>query len=167
MTPSIPSTAITKFYMASPPVGWTKLTSGIDDCAIRVVVGTVTGGGSTPFSTAFTSKAATGTRSMTLATNNTVSGASSHAHASSARYTNGPNSGIGPTGYTHPPTLPAPTSTIYTWPYNPVGASTSATGGGAGHTHTIGVPGTLNGPVTGSPVNFAVNYLDVVLGQRN
>lgn len=167
MLPSIPSSSITKFFMASPPVGWTKLTTGVDDCALRVTSGTVTGGGSNPFTTAFSSKTASGVRNLTLATDNSVTGATSHIHNTSARSLSGPNSrASGPT-YVKPPTLPAPTQTIHTWPGTKGQSATTSVGGGQGHTHALATPAALNSPITGATINFSVNYVDVILGQRN
>jgi len=170
MQPSIPSTSITKFFMATVPVGWTQITSGVDDCILRVTTGTVGSGGSTPFSSAFVSKTASGTRSLTIASDNSISSAAGHSHNSSARLSSGPASrAAGPT-YSKPPTLPAPTQSLYTWPgptFGPTGASTNPAGGGQGHTHSISTPASLNGPVTGATRNFAINYVDVILGQRN
>lgn len=167
MLPSIPSSSITKFFMATPPVGWTKLTAGVDDCALRVTASTVTGGGTNPFTTAFTSKTASGVRNLTIATDNSITGAASHTHAASARYTAGPASkASGPT-YVKPPTLPAPTQTIHTWPGFHGMSSTTTVGGGGGHTHSMSTPAALNSPITGATINFSVNYVDVILGQRN
>lgn len=166
MTPSIPSSSITKFFMASPPVGWTKITT-MNDYSVRVTSGTTSTGGSTPFSTTFVSKTATGTRSMTIATDTILAGAGVHGHTNGSRYIGGSSTVSSPT-YTHPPTLPAPTQTIFSWPTLGSNQSVSGTtGGSGGHSHTLTAPATLNGPVTGATVNFAVNYVDVILGQRN
>lgn len=170
MTPSIPSTSITKFFMAAVPVGWTKLTSGVDDCALRVTTGTVGSGGTSPFTSTFVSKTASGTRNLTIASDNSISSAAGHTHASGARWTSGPASkAAGPT-YVRPPTLPAPTQSVHTWTgpvYGADGSVTASAGGGGGHTHSIATPASLNGPVVGATRNFAINYIDVILGQRN
>lgn len=170
MQPSIPSTSITKFFMAAVPVGWTKLTSGIDNCALRVTTGTVGTGGTTPFTSTFVSKTASGTRNLTIASDNSISSAVGHTHAAGGRWTSGPASkASGPT-YVRPPTLPAPTQTVHTWTgptYGPAGSITGSVGGNQGHTHSISTPAALNGPVAGATRNFAINYIDVILGQRN
>lgn len=170
MTPSIPSTSITTFYMPTVPVGWTQITSGINDCMLRVTTGAVSSGGSTPFSTSFVSKTASGTRSLTIASDNSISSAAAHSHANGGRWTSGPGSrASGPT-YAKPPTLPAPTQSIHTWPgptYGPTGQSTTPAGGGNGHTHSISTPSSLNGPIIGATRDFAINYIDLILGQRN
>lgn len=152
--------------MATPPVGWTKLTT-YDDCALRVTSGTLNSGGATPFTATFTSKTASGTRNMTIGTGTGLVSAFSHQHpGASGRSTTG-SSRAGPTGYVHPPSLPAPTQTIHTWPGTPNTAATGAVGGGGSHTHPMTPPGTLNGAVTGNTRDFAVNYVDVILGQRD
>lgn len=170
MTPSIPSTSITLFFMPTTPVGWTQITAGIDDCMLRVTTGTVSSGGTTPFSTTFVSKTASGTRNLTIASDNSISSASAHMHVNGGRWTSGPTSkASGPT-YAKPPALPAPTQSIHTWPgptYGPTGLSTNPAGGGQGHTHSMTTPAALNGPVTGNTRNFAINYIDLILGQRN
>lgn len=170
MQPSIPSSSITKFFMATVPVGWTQITSNVDDCILRVTTGTVGSGGTTPFSSAFVSKTASGTRSLTIASDNSISSAAGHSHPSGGRSTYGPAGKASPTGYVRPPTQPAPTQSIHTWPgptYGPTGASTVPAGGGQGHSHSMSTPSALNGSVTGATRNFAINYIDVILGQRN
>lgn len=170
MQPSIPSTSITKFFMATTPVGWTQITSDVDDCILRVTAGTAGSGGTTPFSSAFVSKTASGTRNLTIATDSSTSSAAGHSHASGGRSTSGPASKATGPVYAKPPSLPAPTQSIHTWPgptYGPTGANTNPAGGGQGHTHSISTPASLNGPVTGATRNFAINYIDVILGQRN
>lgn len=154
--------------MPTPPVGWTKLTN-VDDCALRVTSGTVASGvtGTNPFTSSFVSKTASGVNNVSLATSNVVSGAGTHTHASGARWRSGPATLTSSPTYTHPPTMPAPTQVIHTWPYSPTGTVTSTVGGNQGHTHPIATPSGVNSPVTGNTMNFAVNYIDLILGQRN
>jgi hypothetical protein len=160
MTPSIPSSSITKFFMSGAPTGWTKLTTN-NDCAVRVTSGTVSAGGSTSFSSTFVGKTATGTRNVTLtASNNTAVNVISHSHPSASQaiytsYTGSPASG------------PAPSISVLTWPGVDGQSVTGSTGGSAGHGHSMTTPAPMNGPVTGATINFAVNYIDVIIAQRD
>lgn len=58
---------------AVAPLGWVKVTSGVDNRAIRVVSGTLSDGGSSPFSTVF---GLTATQGSTLS----ISQHAAHAH---------------------------------------------------------------------------------------
>lgn len=159
MTPSIPSSSITKFFMAGAPTGWTKLLTN-NDCAIRVTTGTVSSGGSTSFTTTFVGKTATGVRSVTLSGSPTTSaGVIGHVHPSSSQsistQVTGTNGGT------------APSVSALVWPGVAGQASTGTTGGGSGHSHSMTTPALINSPITSGTINFAVNYIDVIIAQRN
>ena len=65
--PSFPAGTVMVFYNAAAPTGWTKITAGSDNRALRVVSGSGgTGGGVQNFSTVF---GRTGTDNFTLSTN--------------------------------------------------------------------------------------------------
>jgi hypothetical protein len=104
------TSSITTFQQTAAPTSWTKITT-VNDATLRVVSGTASSGGTTAFTTVFTSRSVTGSvDTATLAVANIP--AHTHPNATSARnYTGGPGSGITPTTITGP------------------------AGGGGGHTH--------------------------------
>lgn len=159
MTPSIPSSSITKFFMADAPTGWTKLVTN-NDCAIRVTSGSVSSGGSTSFTATFVGKTATGVRNVTLSGAPTTSAgviAHSHPSASQSIYT----------AVTANPGGSAPFISALTWPGINNGYATGSAGGSTGHSHSMTTPASINGPITGGTINFSVNYIDVIIAQRD
>jgi hypothetical protein len=64
----LPSGTVMLFVQTAAPTGWTKSTTN-NDKALRVVSGTASTGGTVAFSTAFASKAVSGSLSSTTATN--------------------------------------------------------------------------------------------------
>jgi len=127
------------FQQTSAPTGWTKST-GTDNAALRLVSGTVSSGGSVDFSTAFASQAAGGTVGSTTLTTSQMP---SHTHRSQ-RYRGGPYA-VGPSygraeGFTD---IGGPDST--------------STGGGGSHNHSF----------TGSSINLAVKYVDIIIATKN
>ena len=52
------------FQQTSAPTGWTKVTTGVDNRALRIVTGTVGSGGSNGFTNALTSTITTGNGSV-------------------------------------------------------------------------------------------------------
>ena len=160
MATSIPSNSITKFLMASAPVGWTKITT-FNDCSVRITSGTASNGGTSNFSTTFVSKTASGTRNLSLATDSVSAGSPTHNHANSSRNYSVVASNVNPAGTS--PSMPAlsggaPTQTT---------SGSGAAGSGQGHAHPVNATPLNGASVTGSTVNFAVNYIDVIIAQRN
>lgn len=66
--PPFPTGTVMMFVQTAAPTGWTKSTAN-NDKALRVVSGTASTGGSVAFTTAFASQAVTGTIANTTATN--------------------------------------------------------------------------------------------------
>lgn len=125
------------FGQTSAPTGWTKLTN-LDNYALRVVSGTAGTGGSVAFTTAFASQSVSGSvGSTTLGTGEIPS----HTHTITT-YTNGENANQvvnnGSQGG----------ATNY---------STGSTGGGGSHTHSF----------SGTAINLAVQYVDVIRATKN
>lgn len=141
--PFAPGTAML-FAQTAAPTGWTKSTTH-NNKALRVVSGTAGSGGTAAFTTVFTSRTPAG--SVTVgATTLTESQIPAHTHtttclstASTSSYDVGASSGVSfvNTG--------SPTS--------------SSTGGGASHTHT--------GSFTGTAMDFAVQYVDVIIATKD
>jgi hypothetical protein len=182
------------FAQTTAPTGWTKDTSNYNQHALRVVTGTASTGGSVDFTTAFASQTPSGTVTVTASTGQVAQGGSisvstgqaaapvtvgdttlstptipSHSHP----ITSGPGGGgVAVSGST---ANPGPTAR----------GTTDSTGGGGAHTH----PGTggqhahpasgsftgsqhahpVSAPATfsGSAINLAVRYLDVITATKN
>ena len=83
---SVPSGAVMLFYQASAPTGWTQVTSGVSNKALRVVDGTGGGsGGSNSFTSTFENKSisVSGSGSASGSTGSSVSGSTSSENAGS------------------------------------------------------------------------------------
>jgi hypothetical protein len=133
----LPSGTAMLFAQTSAPTGWTKSTTH-NNKALRVVSGAASSGGSVAFTTAFASQAVTGTVGDTTLT---IAQIPSHSHT----YPNGATTAsykvdgsTGPNGYF-------------------ASGSTDATGGGGSHTHTF----------TGTAINLAVQYVDVIIATKD
>jgi microcystin-dependent protein len=121
------------FAQTSAPTGWTKSTTH-DNKALRVVSGTASSGGTVAFTTAFSSKAVSGTVGSTTLT---IAQMPSHTHTYLADTALA--AGIGSTGR------------------SPVDTNTGATGGGGSHNHTF----------TGTAIDLAVQYVDVIIATKD
>lgn len=133
------------FAQTAAPTGWTKSTTH-DNKALRVVSGTAGSGGSTAFTTVFASRTPAG--SVTVGgTTLTESQIPAHTHTTSAYNSYGTGSYDSAGG----------SSAI-----NYVSGSSitsSSTGGGGSHTHT--------GSFTGTAMDFAVQYVDVIIATKD
>lgn len=130
------------FAQTAAPTGWTKSTTH-DNKALRVVSGTAGSGGTTAFTSVFTSRTPTGTvGSTTLA----ESQMPSHTHQlgyAGGSGTTGPNNTLG----------------AATPPYGGLlfGVTTYPTGGGGAHNHSF----------TGTALDFNVQYVDVIIAVKD
>lgn len=150
----IPSTTRMVFAQASPPAGWTQVTT-YNNYAMRIVnTGGGGVGGSVGFTTAFASQTPSG--SVTLSGNTgshtlTISEIPSHSHPAPADAfllsgnSLNPQNWVGTTGF-------------FGYAYN-----TGSTGGGGGHTHPIGGSASFSG----NAINLAVQYLDVIIASKD
>jgi hypothetical protein len=142
----IPAGTVMLFYQAAAPTGWTQVTTQ-NNKALRVVSGVGAGtGGSVAFTTAFASQSVTGTVGTSGATTLTTAQIPSHSHSftiyqggDSAPYLAG---GVPQNGVSYG------------------SQSTDATGSGGSHTHT-------GGTFTGTAINLAVQYIDVIIASKN
>ena len=140
----IPAGTVILFYQAAAPTGFTKVTSE-NNKALRVVSGTGGGtGGSVGFTTAFASQAVTGTVGTSGATTLTTAQIPGHTH--------GVVMGLDGTG-----SVPRHASTQYGTPNT---ATSQSTGGGGSHTHT-------GGTFTGTAIDLAVQYIDIILCSKD
>jgi hypothetical protein len=183
------------FVQTSAPTGWTKDTTNYNNHALRVVTGSASSGGTVDFTTAFVSQAVAGSNANTTATNNSytpagstsISGTTgsttlgtgeipSHTHLSGTWRIWDASSGVyGQTGQ-------SPIS-------NPLGRQvgnapairnySESIGSSGGHTHSFSGSGSLSGTAatitqaahthtfTGTAINLAVKYLDVILATKD
>lgn len=132
------------FAQTSAPTGWTKDTTNYNNHALRVVTGAASTGGSVDFTTAFASQAVSGTVGTSGATTLSTSQIPSHAHGV-VSYSGGCNLSNQPGRGND---------------YAPVTGSTNNEGGGGSHTHS-------GGTFTGTAINLAVKYLDVITATKN
>lgn len=155
---AFPSGTVMVFAQTAAPTGWTKSTTH-NDKALRVVSGAASSGGSVAFTTAFASQAVAGTVGATTLdasqipshTHTATVNDGGHAHgdvplrgSDSDRGTQGSAFSIDNVGLT------AAATTGIT-------VSISSTGGGGSHTHSF----------TGTAINLAVQYVDVILATKN
>jgi hypothetical protein len=135
---AIPAGTVLLFYQAAAPTGWTQVTTQ-NNKALRVVSGTGGGtGGSVAFTTAFASQSAGGTVGAT-----TLSTAQMPSHTHSFA-----------TSVTSAQAAPQVVQMLY---QQNSSQGTNATGGGGSHDHTF----------TGSSINLAVQYIDIILASKN
>ena len=171
LTSAFPSGTAMLFAQTAAPTGWTKSTTH-NDKALRVVNGTASSGGTTAFSSVFASRTpagtianttATGTISNTTATgtvgSTTLSTAEMPAHTHSIAAATGTGQGVN-------------RSAGYGGTVDP---GTGSTGGGGSHTHSF--TGTSHGHTftgtahnhtfTGTAMDFAVQYVDVIIATKD
>ena len=151
---AFPSGTKMLFQQTSAPTGWTKVTSGVDNKALRIVSGTVGSGGSSGFTTAFADRSLTANAANTTATGTvdshtlSISQMPAHVHHFSVMPQIG--NGNAARGSTPPNGNP----------------STDSTGGGGGHSH--GFTGSAhNHSITVSNLDLAVEYLDVIIASKD
>jgi len=136
ITPPFPSGTAMLFVQTSAPTGWTKSTTH-DNKALRVVSGSASSGGSVAFTTAFASQSVAGTVGSTVLTINQIP---SHNHNTYSVPFNAGGGGATVIQNIDPATGSRTGSTAYA-------------GGGLGHDHTF----------TGTAINLAVQYVDVII----
>jgi hypothetical protein len=128
------------FYQETAPTGWTKVTSGIDDKALRVQTGSAGGttGGSVAFETAFASQSVTGSVSTSVgSTTLALSQIPSHSHSVRGSVASSGSAVFGAG--------------------NTAGTNTANAGGGGSHTHSG------SSSFSGSAINLDVAYLNVIV----
>lgn len=129
------------FVQTAAPTGWTKSTTH-NDKALRVVSGAASSGGSVAFTTAFASQTPAGTVGATTLAESQIP---SHSH----------NNGM--TGPGNIAQAPAPSIMGSTGSIAAFRNATQATGGGGSHNHTF----------TGTAINLAVQYVDVIIATKD
>jgi hypothetical protein len=132
------------FKQTAAPTGWTKVLTD-DNSALRVVTGAASTGGSVAFTTAFASKAVTGTNADSGATTLTTAQIAAHTHTANIYYYDGGTMQYfrSSRNLTSQGTTP-----------------TNSTGGGGSHTHPAAA-------FTGTAINLAVSYVDVIIATKD
>ena len=128
------------FVQTSAPTGWTKSTTH-DNKALRIVSGAASTGGSVAFTTAFTSQAVAGTVGSTVLTTSQIP---SHSHTTLSDVVNCDGGGLG-------------VITSISGTSGSRSGITAVAGGGLGHDHTF----------TGTAINLAVQYVDVIIATKD
>lgn len=140
------------FKQTAAPTGWTKdVTAALNDSALRVITGTVGAqAGTAAFSTTFASRTPAGTITVDNTTLTTAQ-IPSHTHTQLAQ-----GASIFKTPATDRPGLGPLTNGGDQASALEI---TAATGGGGAHNHT--------GSFTGTAMDFAVKYNDVIVGTKD
>jgi hypothetical protein len=140
-----PSGTLMLFQQTAAPTGWTKQTTH-NDKTLRVVSGTASSGGTTAFTSVFTSRTPAGTVANTTLS---ASQLGNHTHAYTAPSSS--NSGLN-------------ASFIYKAPSgnfqvpSGAGANTGGINEGSGGAHNHGF--------TGTAMDFAVQYVDLIIASK-
>lgn len=142
-----PAGTITIFMQTNAPTGWTKSTTH-NDKALRIVSGTASSGGTTAFSSVFASR--TILEANLPAHTHTFSGTTSTDGAHTHTYTAPPSEFGVDTGGTN-----APRGSNFT----------ANTGSSGSHSHTFS--GTTSSVGSGSAMDFAVQYADVIAASKD
>ena len=175
-----PSNTAILFQQSAAPTNWTKVTTYTNH-ALRIVGGSVSSGGSVPFSTAFANQGVSGSVStsitgvsgsvgisgsvdQTTLSTGQIPGHSHNGGGYETVYVQGPATGYssGPGGWNNG-------SGIAGWYSNSGGL------GGGSHNHSVGGvsgsfsfnSGSASGSFTGSAINLAVNYVDAIICTKN
>ncbi len=142
------------FQQTAAPTGWTKQTTH-NDKSLRVVSGTASSGGTTAFTSVFTSRTPSGSVSGSNsgggvdATTLAVTQIPSHTHTYSRYRTFG---GLGPGSQFNLREF--------------IDTGTGATGGSGSHGHGF-TPPSWSGSFTGTALDFAVQYVDLIIASKN
>ena len=184
------------FQQTAAPTGWTKVTTH-NDKALRVVSGTVGSGGTAAFSTAFASKTPAGSVSVATSIGTLAVGVGTLAAGIGTLAAGiGTLAGAAVTlstaqipSHTHPLARGAIVNATTGWAVGTTAQGVSATGetgGGGSHSHGIsgspslsgaptlsGVPTLTGSPsitsatFTGTAIDLAVQYVDVIIATKN
>jgi hypothetical protein len=145
----IPAGTVMLFIQTAAPTGWTKSTAH-NNKALRIVSGTASSGGSVAFTTAFASKAVTGSISVSVDAGTLAVGAGTFAVGATTLATAQIPS------HTHTITVGASgfvtgTNIAANWAQT-ASKTSNATGGGGSHTHTI---------------STNIKYYDFIIASKN
>jgi len=146
------------FNQTSAPTGWTKDTS-VNDAAFRLVSGSVSSGGSIDFTTLFTaSSSAVPSGSISISSISGSAGATTLSTPQIPSHTHTVN--------IVPGDDPGGQATSYARGANSGSQQSDATGGGGSHTHPFSFS-SGSASFSGSALNLAVKYVDLIIAQKN
>lgn len=131
------------FRQTSAPTGWTKDTTH-NDKALRVVSGTASLGGSVAFTTAFASQAVAGSVGTSGATTLSTAQIPAHTHTKTTSQAGSSTQQV---------QIGSALTTNDSF-------TTDSTGGGGSHNHA-------GGTFTGTNINLAVSYVDVIIATKD
>ena len=140
-----PSGTLMLFQQTAAPTGWTKQTTH-NDKTLRVVSGTASSGGTTAFTSVFTSRTPAGTVANTTLSASQL-GNHTHYYVAPSSYTT--NLYANGAGGKLSPNVPGPSG---------VGANTGGINEGSGSAHNHGF--------TGTAMDFAVQYVDLIIASK-
>jgi hypothetical protein len=184
-----PSGTSMLFAQTAAPTGWTKSTSH-DNKALRVVSGTASSGGSTAFTSVFTSRTPAGTVSGTVSGTNSGGAVGSTTLTAAQSGLRDHSHGITDPGHRHQlrgdqdapdggASLGTDDNFTYAFPFaNSMDLATTGitiNGSGAlnaseGHTHSFTNPswsGSMSASFSGTAMDFAVQYVDVIIATKD
>jgi hypothetical protein len=142
------------FNQTNAPTGWTKSTS-VDNAAFRLVSGAVGSGGSVDFTTAFASQTPSGSVSISSISGSAGATTLSTPQIPSHNHTQFTSIGAGcGCFYGGQAANPSP------------GTNTGSTGGNGSHTHPFSFS-SGSASFSGSALNLAVKYVDLIIAQKN
>jgi hypothetical protein len=150
------------FQQTSAPTGWTKVTTGVDNRALRIVTGTVGSGGSNGFTNALTSTITTGNGSVS---NHTLTEAEipSHYHFAFRSGNHGQlRNGTNMTANNYPGSGSGPANL-----YEGYNITASGSVSNIGRTSSVGSTSAHNHGFTNPNFNLNVAYTDVIIAQKN
>lgn len=169
---TIPAGTAMLFAQTAAPTGWTKSTTH-DNKALRVVSGTASSGGSVAFTTAFASQTPSGSVSVSVGVGTLAVGIGTLSAAATTLSTSQIPS------HTHS----AATTAMIGYISDPCtfndrryanSGSTGSAGSGGSHSHSIsgspslsGAPSVTSATFTGSAINMAVQYVDVIIATKD
>lgn len=165
----VPSGTYMLFGQTSAPTGWTKITAN-NNAALRVVSGSASTGGTVDFTTAFASQAVSGTVGGTTLTTSQIP---AHGHTFSGQtggisanhthqtYDWGNNAGglfiVPGGGYYYNSASNFTSGTVSADHSHAYSGTTANAGSGGSHDHTF----------TGTAINLAVKYVDVIMATKD
>jgi hypothetical protein len=157
---SMPAGTIVLFRQSNAPTGWTKDTTNYNEHALRVVTGTAGSGGSVNFTTAFASQGVSGSVGGTGASG--ISGTADAMTLTEAQMPSHTHTEMGSVGGINIQYRNDGGFSIGSCP-------TGATGGSSSHSHSVsgGSHSHTSGVFSGTAINMAVKYVDIILASKN
>jgi hypothetical protein len=156
------------FHQTAAPTGWTKDTTNYNEHALRVVTGTASSGGSVNFTTAFASQGVSGSVAVTAA-----SGIAGTADAMTLTESQMPSHNHeGGHGVEYPINGAGRATTwrnVSSQDGSRTTAMTFSTGGSSSHSHSVsgGSHTHTSGAFSGTAINMAVKYVDIIIAQKS